>query len=86
MNLYTFRNFSEPFPQLQGAHRVVPVGPIAGNGANYLSQDSPGYQMVDVINEFEWTTTPKTGRQEVPAIFLKEKRLKMQIVKSRKLT
>ena len=76
MNLYTFRNFSEPFPQLQGAPRVVPVGPIAGNGANYLSQDSPGYQMVDVINEFEWTTTPKTGRQEVPAIFLKEKRLK----------
>lgn len=76
MNLYTFKNFSEPFPQLQGAPRIVPVGPVAGPGANYLASDSPGYQLVDIINEFQWTTTPKSGRQEVPAIFLKEKRLK----------
>lgn len=75
-NLYTFRNFSEPFPQLNGAPRAIPAGPIGGPGANYLSTDSPGYQLIDVVNEFQWTTTPKTGRQDVPAIFLKEKRLK----------
>jgi len=76
MNLYTFTNFSQPQPQLQGAPRIIPAGPILGSGSNYLYTDSSGYQLVDVVNGFQWTTTPRTGRQEVPVIFLKEKRLK----------
>ena len=76
MNLYTFTNFQQPQPQLQGAPRIIPAGAILGSGSNYLYTDSSGYQLIDVINGFQWTTTPKTGRQEVPAIFLKEKRLK----------
>lgn len=75
-NLYTFTNFQQPFPRLQGAPRMVPVGSISGPGGGFLGQDSPGYSLIDVINDFQWTTTPKGGRQEVPALFLKEKRLK----------
>lgn len=75
-NLYTFTNFQQPFPRLQGAPRAVPVGSISGPGGGFLGQDSPGYSLIDVINDFQWTTTPKSGRQEVPALFLKEKRLK----------
>jgi len=76
MNLYTFTNFSQPQPQLQGAPRIIPAGPILGSGSNYLYTDNVGYQLIDVVNGFQWTTTPKTGRQEVPSIYLKEKRLK----------
>lgn len=76
MSLYAFTNFEQPFPRLQGAPRLVPTGAVGGSGSNFLSQDSPGYSLIDVINDFQWTTSPKSGRQEVPALFLKEKRLK----------
>jgi len=76
MSLYAFTNFEQPFPRLQGAPRLVPAGAVGGSGSNFLSQDSPGYSLIDVINDFQWTTSPKSGRQEVPALFLKEKRLK----------
>jgi len=74
-NLYKFKNFSE---RLNGAPRLEPVGGVRydlTNSKNYLASDSPGYSMIDVINEFQWTTTPKVGRQEVPLVYLKEKRL-----------
>lgn len=76
MNLYNFENFKEPNPKLQGAPRLVPAGVISGQGANFIAKDSASYGMIDVINNFQWTTSPKSSRQEVPAILLKEKRLK----------
>ena len=76
MNLYTFESFSQPNPMLNGAPRLMPAGMISGQGANYIAKDSASYGLIDVINKFQWTTSPKSSRQEVPNILLKEKRLK----------
>ena len=81
--LYQYQNFGigtgETYrPRLNGAPKLVPAGgtnAAAGNSSNYIQNDNPGYSLIDVINKFQWTTTPPTGRQEVPAIYLKEKRL-----------
>ena len=60
-----------------GAPRLVPVGQSATStgGAGQIRKSVNDYQLIDVLHDFEWTTTPETGRQEVPEIFLKEKRL-----------
>ena len=76
MNLYSFETFSEPNSRLYGAPRLVPVGSITGPGANNIARDSSSYGLIDVINNFQWTASPKSSRQEIPAILLKEKRLK----------
>ena len=78
MQLYQYQNFGANSSsgsygaRLNGAPRLVPVGP---NGGGYIQSESAGYSLIDVINKFQWTTTPQLGRQEVPAIYLKEKRL-----------
>lgn len=75
MNLYSFETSTE-FTS-QGAPRLIPAGSISGPGGGYLSKDSTGFMNVDVINDFQWTTSPKTSREkDVPKIVLKEKRLK----------
>lgn len=75
--LYSFENTllgSKTFDG--GAPRLVPPGSIIGSGGNFLSKDSPGFEPIDVINEFQWTTSPPSSRRKVPNIILKEKRLK----------
>lgn len=81
-NLYQFKNFGQQTGaaqnRLNGAPRLAPAGGFnyaASNSKNYIGGQSAGYSLIDVINEFQWTSTPKVGRQEVPAIYLKEKRL-----------
>ena len=73
--LFQFYNFgadpSNGGPRLNGAPRLAP----AGGSGGFISKDSPGYSLIDVVNDFQWTTTPPKGRREVPAIYLKEKRL-----------
>jgi hypothetical protein len=58
---------------------------LVGAGYSSSSPNSPGSVQtlgigtkfpVDVINTFHWTHTPLTKRQEVPYIYLSEKRLK----------
>ena len=60
-----------------GAPRLVPVGQSATStgGAGQIRKSISQYKVIDVLHDFEWTTTPEQGRQEVPEIFLKEKRL-----------
>jgi len=60
-----------------GAPRLVPLGQSAtsSGGAGQIRKSVSDYSIIDVIHDFEWTTTPEQGRQEVPEIFLKEKRL-----------
>jgi hypothetical protein len=78
MQLYQYQNFGSNKSsnsygaRLNGAPRLVPVGP---NGGGFIQSESAGYSLIDVINKFQWTTTPQLGRQEVPAVYLKEKRL-----------
>jgi len=75
MNLYSFANFSTPDPQLRGAPRLVPTG-VTGPGGQFIQQDSFSLSLIDVIENFHWTTTKKEGRQAVPCIYLREKRLR----------
>jgi len=76
MSLYTFQTVDPTASLMYGAPRLIPAGIISGPGANNIAMDSPSFGMIDVINKFQWTTSPPSSRQRVPAILLKEKRLK----------
>jgi hypothetical protein len=76
-NLFQFENSSST----GGAPKLVPSsGGISQSlSQNYLKNDSVSYGtngMIDVINGFYWTSSQLSSRQDVPAIVLKEKRLK----------
>lgn len=76
MNLYSFENNASGIAD-QGAPRLIPAGSITGSGGGFLAKDSTSFKKIDVINDFQWTTSPKTSREkDVPKIILKEKRLK----------
>ena len=65
-----------------GAPKAVPqsYSGVAQNGNGFISKDSIGGSagIINVVNDFQWTTSPPgaAGRQEVPRITLREKRLK----------
>lgn len=68
-----------------GAPQLVPVNQNynpGNNSNNYIFRDSlvgtqPG--VIDVVNTFQWTDSPPglQSRQEVPGIYLREKRIKV---------
>jgi hypothetical protein len=64
-----------------GAPRLIPTGSsglFAGLSQNFLKLDSLFNNVegiIDVINDFHWTSSPKSSRQDVPSVILKEKRL-----------
>jgi len=79
-NLYSFQTLNCTDA---GAPRVIPMdySGIAVNGNGFIKKDqigSAGAGIVNVVNDFQWTTSPPgaASRQEVPRIFLTEKRLK----------
>lgn len=79
-NLYSFQSLNCTDA---GAPRVIPMdySGIAVNGNGFIKKDqigSAGAGIVNVVNDFQWTTSPPgaASRQEVPRIFLTEKRLK----------
>lgn len=65
----------------QGAPKLIPA---SGNNKSkkspdYLAADAigmPSNGMIDVVNDFQWTTSPKTSRADVPYIEFREKKLK----------
>jgi hypothetical protein len=64
-----------------GAPKLVPSsgGILESLSNNFLKNDSVSYGtngMIDVINGFYWTSSQLSSRQDVPAIVLKEKKLK----------
>lgn len=69
-----------------GAPRAVPssYNGVAINGNGFIARDSfVGYQpgIINVVNDFQWTTSPPLrGRQEVPRIELRERRLKTNAI------
>jgi hypothetical protein len=84
MNLYKFEKDKCSNP---GAPRMVPVNSsgVARSSNNFIGKDSllnssPG--VVDVVNNFQWTTSPPgpRSRQEVPRIELREKKLRTNSV------
>lgn len=64
-----------------GAPRIVPTGSsglFSGLSQNFLKIDSLFNSVegsIDVINDFHWTSSPPSSKQDVPYIILKEQRL-----------
>lgn len=65
-----------------GAPKLVPNG---GSGLfsslsqNFIKNDAISGNidgMIDVVNDFHWTSSPLTSRQDIPTVQIKEKRLK----------
>lgn len=81
MTLPKLYSFSEDLTRDRaGAPRLIPVkGGSASSstgGANLIGKNADKFGFYDVINDFNWTTSPKQGRIAMPEIRLKEKRLR----------
>ena len=80
-NLYTFCNLN---CQNAGAPRLSPLVAldISTGSSNYISQVAGNGVVIDVVNQFQWTTSPPglQSRQEVPGIELVEKRIKANTI------
>jgi hypothetical protein len=87
-NLYSFDS-SADCNSSKGSPRLVPAAgsstfapifdPINNLSQNFIKNDSITAYVdgqIDVVNNFQWTSSPLTSREDVPAIELKEKRLK----------
>jgi hypothetical protein len=70
--LYSFKEQDNRF----GAPKATPVrGGSSTGGANNISNTATGFSLYDIINDFQWTTSPAESKVGVPEIYLKEKRL-----------
>lgn len=76
-NLYSFTSSN---CENAGAPKLTPISSsrIANGSSNYIAQSTGSSSIIDVVNSFQWTTSPPgiQSRQEVPGIELIEKRLK----------
>ena len=80
-NLFRFDSSSKG-KNPTGAPKMVPTG---GSGIfsllsqNFLKSDSISGNidgLIDVVNDFHWTSSPRSSRQDMPIVQLREKRLK----------
>jgi hypothetical protein len=66
----------------KGSPRLIPPSGNVRFGnysQNFIGDDSVTAYVngqIDVVNDFQWTSSPLSSRQDIPAIELKEKRLK----------
>ena len=84
-NLYQFDSTTD-CSSPKGAPKLIPATSSGFQtlvglalSQNYISNDSIGAYIngqIDVVNDFQWTSSPLASRQDIPAIELKEKRLK----------
>ena len=80
-NLFKFENATNAKAG-HGAPRLAPSGGnsiIESLSRNFLKTDSVSSNvdgLIDVINNFHWTSSQPSSRQDIPSIMLKEKRLK----------
>ena len=81
-NLFRFEN-SFSSKDRTGSPRLIPSsggsGIFSSLSRNFLKNDSLGSNadgMIDVINDFQWTSSQLSSRQDIPSILLREKRLK----------
>ena len=78
-NLYQVLNRTGE--RTSAAPTLLPVGASPG----HIAQDSQSLSLINVVNDFQWTTTKLTGRQGVPCIYLREKRLKTNALVSQSI-
>ena len=79
-NLFRFQSNSDCNTP-SGSPKLVPSGGgiSASLSKNFLKNDSitgDSAGMIDVVNGFYWTNSQLSSRQDIPAVMLKEKRLK----------
>ena len=80
-NLYRFDS-SADCSSPKGSPRLIPPSVTTRFGSssqNFIGGDSVSSYIngqIDVVNNFQWTSSPLSSREDIPAIELKEKRLK----------
>lgn len=80
-NLYRFDSSTDSKSPKGSPRLIPPTGTSRFNSfsQNYISSDSISAYIngqIDVVNDFQWTSSPLTSREDIPAIELREKRLK----------
>jgi hypothetical protein len=80
-NLFSFTSPPNSFNDISGSPDIAAPNAIPTNSKNYIKNDSikstASSNLINVVNDFQWTTSQKTSRQDVPLIQLIEKRLKI---------
>jgi len=71
-DLYKFAplNFAK-----DGSPTLLPPGAVTGPSAGEIAKNSLGFHQINVINNFQWTTSPQTSRMDTPSIQLIERKL-----------
>lgn len=76
-DLYSFTFDNEQILPIltRGEPNTIDPFSYTGDGRIYSKNNSQATDPIDVINDFPWTKSPKSARQDVPAAYIKEKRL-----------
>jgi len=59
----------------RGTANTVDPFSYTGDGRIYGKINNISTDPIDVISDFPWTKSPKSSRQDIPAAYIKEKRL-----------
>jgi len=76
-DLYSFTfDATKTLPILsRGGVNTVDTFSYSGDGRIYGKINNSSTDPIDVVGDFPWTKSPKSSRQDVPAAYIKEKRL-----------
>ena len=59
----------------RGEANTIDPFSYTGDGRIYSKSNNQSTDPIDVISDFPWTKSPKSSREDVPAVYIKEKRL-----------
>lgn len=59
----------------RGSANTIDPFSYTGDGTIYSKINDQSHDPIDIISDFPWTKSPKTSRTDVPAVYIKEKRL-----------
>ena len=59
----------------RGEANTIDPFSYTGDGRIYSKNNNHATDPIDVVNDFTWTKSPKSSREDVPAVYIKEKRL-----------
>ena len=76
-DLYSFTfDENQTLPILaRGSFNTIDTFDYTGDGRIYSKNNNIATDPIDIVNDFPWTKSPKTSRSDVPAAYIKEKRL-----------
>jgi len=76
-DLYSFTFDENQILPILSRGEANTVGPFSytGDGRIYSKNNKLSTDPIDVINDFSWTKSPKESREDIPAVYIKEKRL-----------